>query len=105
MAGPLRVQFIGGPCDATTKLVPADIVSSGSLVCNGQVYVVDPKTANPVFARLASAAEKANVANLSYDPKLVFSAFQGLMRTLAIGVPAEMRGIRADLNRIRKAVK
>lgn len=101
----LRVQFVGGPCDATTKNVPVDQVKAGSTVCGGQVYVFDPNTANPVFAHLASVVENANVANLSYNPRLVFSAFSGLMRTLAYGVPAQMRGVRADLNRIRRAVR
>ena len=51
MAGPLNVQFIGGPCNGKTKPVPAVYVDAGSFLCSGAHYQVQPNTANPVFAR------------------------------------------------------
>ena len=105
MAGPLKCVFLGGPCNGQTKYVPADIVQSGSVACGGSVYYANLASANPVFLNWAPHIEQQNQADIAYDPRAVLLTFNLLMRTLAIGVPAEVRRIRGSIARMRKAVR
>lgn len=86
-------------------MIAPDVLRGGSVACGGGVYYVTPNTANPVILYYAPAAEKAQIKSLPYDPRAVFASWHALMRTLAYGVPANLRRGRRASARIRRAVR
>ena len=98
------VQLAGGPCDGRTLEISGDQLNAAWAVCQGALYVYRGESTNPPIFQLASDAAKQKPVAPSYTPTDVFVAFHSLMYTLGHRVPQGVTRIRADLQRIRKAV-
>ncbi len=104
MADTLRVQFVGGPCNAQTKNVPTTLVRSGVVSCGGASYRTDPTTANPVIARYTVAAP----TGASAAPNSL-RGYRDLMGAVEVTLPNQLtraaKTTRAALRRIPKRSK
>lgn len=105
MADTIRTEFVGGPCDGQAKMLTTAQLRAGAVSCGGANYVIQgisPTLYRATWAKQVAAQEK--IAPLSGHAQFD-QAWNRLMRTLAMTVPADTARVRKAVRRVRAAVR
>src|ERR671923_49663 len=94
------IEFEGGPCAGERVVVEESIIETGMVYCEGAVYRYLPGTQNPFRFRPAIDLEHPAPDYGALRPQDFTAAWTGLMRTLAVYVPRELRREQAALRRV-----